>query len=105
MKNPSRISPREAYAAYIMGTVLVDVREPKDSTVKYPGVNNLVAMPFQELSQRYNELPANRPMIVMSNVGAKGREAAAFLMEHGYNEVSVMDGGLRAWEEEGLPIK
>lgn len=105
MNNISRISPREAYAAYIMGSVLVDVRDAKEVAAKSAEVNHLVSLPFAELDRRYTELPVNRPVVVISAAGIKSREAAKFLAEKGYTSVSSLDGGLEAWEEEGLPIR
>jgi len=101
----SRISPREAYAAYIMGSVLVDVRDQKEVEAKSVSVNNLITLPLSELDQRYGELPTNRPVVVMSGAGIKSRQAAQFLSEKGYTKVSTLDGGLLAWEEEGLPVR
>jgi rhodanese-related sulfurtransferase len=98
-------TPREAYAAYILGSVLVDVRDNAGPDSKTLGVNRILKLPFNELDKRYGELPANRPVILMSRVGNKGKEAATFLLQHGYNDVAILDGGLDAWVEEGLPVK
>lgn len=96
-------TPREAYAAYILGSVLVDVRDNADSRTL--DVNRMFKLPFSELDQRYGELPDNKTVILMSRVGNKGMEAAHFLLQHGYQDVAILDGGLDAWAEEGLPIK
>jgi rhodanese-related sulfurtransferase len=98
-------TPREAYAAYILGSVLVDVRDNAGPDSKTLGVNRILSLPFSELDKRYGELPSNKPVILMSRVGNKGKEAATFLVQHGYNDVAIMDGGLDAWVEEGLPVK
>lgn len=98
-------TPREAYAAYILGSVLVDVRDNAGPDSKTLGVNRILRLPFSELDKRFGELPSNKPVILMSRVGNKGKEAATFLVQHGYNDVAIMDGGLDAWVEEGLPVK
>ena len=98
-------TPREAYAAYILGGVLVDVRDNAGPDTKTLDVNRMLKMPFSELDQRYGELPSNKPVILMSRVGNKGKEAAKFLLQHGYNDVAILDGGLDAWVEEGLPVR
>ncbi len=98
-------TPREAYAAYILGSVLVDVRDNADPQSRTIDVSRMFKLPFSELDQRYEELPANKPVILMSRVGNKGMEAAYFLVQHGYEDVAIVDGGLDAWAEEGLPIK
>lgn len=105
MKRLQQVSPREAYAAYMLDTVLVDVRETNDQNKKRADLNNLVSLPLSELSQRYSEVPANKPVVFISKIGKKGREAAQFMVQHGYDNVAILDGGLKAWEEEGLPVR
>ena len=105
MGTVKQFSPREAYAAYVLGSsILVDVRE-NAANKKTIDVKQLVRLPFGELDQRFGELPANRTVVLVSNIGIKGKQAAKFLLEHGYSDVATLDGGLSAWEEEGLPVK
>lgn len=105
MTKPVRISAREAYAAYIRGHVLVDVREPGDTSSKTVDINHLVSLPISELDERFGELPTNRPIVLVSRVGNRSNDAAQFLLEHGYSDVAVVDGGLTEWENEGLPVR
>jgi rhodanese-related sulfurtransferase len=105
MKTLKNFSPREAYAAYVLGSVLVDVRDDKPTDAKTADVKRMVTLPFSELDQRFGELPANRPVVLLSRIGIKGKQAAKFLLEKGYQDVATVDGGLTAWEEEGLPVR
>jgi len=105
MATLKNFSPREAYAAYMRGSILVDVRDSKSIKVKNPDVNQMVKLPFSELYQRFGELPANRPVVLVSGIGNKGKEAAKFLLAQGYEDVAIMTGGMRAWEYEGLPVR
>ena len=99
------ITPRDAYAAYVMGSTLVDVRTTAEIENKAIALKNLKKIPFEELSQRVNEIPSNRQVVLFSRVGVKGKEAAKILAKHGYENVAMVDGGITAWEEYGLPIK
>lgn len=99
------ISPRDAYAAYIMGSTLVDVRTTKEIESKAINLKNLKNIPFEELEKRVSEIPANRPVIFFSRVGVKGKEAAKILAKQGFEQVAMVDGGVTAWEEFGLPVK
>lgn len=105
MQHIQKVSPREAYAAYMLGTVLVDVRAPQDVAHKSIDVKRFMNLPFEELSQRFDEIPGNKPVVFLSRIGLKSDEAARFMQDHGYENVAVMDGGLNAWEAEGLPIR
>lgn len=99
------LSPREAYAAYITGSVIVDVSETPEAPKKYVDLKQLIRIPFAELDQRFGELPKNRQVVFVSRIGIKSKEAARFLAAKGYSNVATVDGGLSAWEEEGLPVK
>ena len=98
------VTPREAYAAYMLGSVLVDVRETEEAR-RRPDLRQLRSIPVSELNARYNELPSDRPVVLLSKVGNKSTDAARFLLTHGFGDVSVVDGGLQAWAEEGMPVK
>ena len=100
-----RISAREAYAAYVRGHVLVDVRETDEATEKTVDINHLVSMPVSELDQRLDELPTNRPLVLVSRVGSSSNTAAQFLLQNGYSDVAIVEGGMKEWEMEGLPIR
>lgn len=99
------LSPREAWAAYIKGAgILVDVRE-RDEANTSVDVKQLYKVPFSELEQRLSELPTNRTVVFLSRVGNKSTDAARLLLKKGFSDVAVMEGGLTAWESEGLPVK
>jgi rhodanese-related sulfurtransferase len=99
------LSPREAYAAYMLGSVLVDVRDKASAKAKDADVRQILKMPFSELFQRYGELPPNRPVVIVSGKGNKSMEAAKFLLNNGYSDVAVLEGGMAAWEQEGFPVR
>ncbi len=99
-----RISAREAYAEYILGGVLVDVRNTEESLHKSLAVKELYRVPLSELGDRLTEIPTNRTVILLSRYGNTGRDAAYFLAEHGYEHVALVEGGFSAWESEGLPV-
>jgi rhodanese-related sulfurtransferase len=98
------ISPREAYAAYMLGSVLVDVRTSSETEKKAINLKSLKKIPFEELEQRVAELPANRKVVFFSRLGVKGQEAAKILSKYGFEDVAMVDGGFTAWEEAGLPV-
>jgi rhodanese-related sulfurtransferase len=99
------VSPREAYASYLLGSVLVDVRTKTEiETTKIP-LNHLMTIPMEELESRISELPADRRIIFFSRVGVKGEVAARLTAARGYQQVALVDGGVTAWEQEGLPIQ
>lgn len=105
MMELKHFSPREAYAAYMLGGVVVDVREPEAVAAKTVDINHLVTLPMSEFTNRFGELPHNRPLVLVSRVGNASSTAAKILLENGYSDVAIVDGGLAAWEDEGLPVR
>jgi rhodanese-related sulfurtransferase len=105
MNEPYPMSPREAYAAYMLGGVFLDVRENEVYLKNTPDIKRMVRVPFSELETRYSELPVNQPILIFSGVGVKSNDAARFLRSRGYDNVHTIDGGVIAWQEEGLPVR
>jgi rhodanese-related sulfurtransferase len=101
-----QILPREAHARVAEGgpatPLIVDVRNPDEfARVRVPGS---VLIPLPVFVQRYNELPADRPLLVLCQSGSRSGSATAFLLRSGYPEVANIVGGIVAWYHAGLPV-
>ncbi|MFP4172948.1 MAG: rhodanese-like domain-containing protein [Candidatus Hydrogenedentota bacterium] len=79
--------------------VLVDVRtEPE-----YAGALGTIAgaelIPLDELEDRLDELEAHRgrEIVLVCRTQNRSRAAAALLRPHGFRNLAVMDGGMKAW--------
>ena len=90
--------------------VAIDVRQVDewdhghiDGSVHTPrGLLEFVADPT---SPRHKaELDPTRRTIVVCASGARAALAASTLKSMGYDDVAVLDGGLKAWIEAGLPV-
>lgn len=83
------------------GATLVDVRDWPDWNAGHtPEARHI---PFGELAQHLDELPEQRPVIVVSRSGRRAKNAAAYLAGQGY-DASNITGGMRAWARAGLPL-
>ncbi|WP_427017276.1 rhodanese-like domain-containing protein [Pseudarthrobacter sp. P1] len=75
--------------------VVLDVRNPGEREAgSIPGS---VHIPLAELSGRFAELPADRPVIVHCASGWRSSVAASLLARHGFTDVSDVGGGYNAW--------
>jgi glyoxylase-like metal-dependent hydrolase (beta-lactamase superfamily II)/rhodanese-related sulfurtransferase len=87
-----------------LGVVLLDVRE-KDAFAEghIPGAQHL---PRGQLELRVNkELPdPTRRILVCCEFGQISTLAAATLRELGFAQAAALDGGMKAWRENGLPL-
>ncbi|WP_394673329.1 rhodanese-like domain-containing protein [Limnobacter sp.] len=86
--------------------VLVDIRD--DDFVKNSGVvPNSKRIAIKDLKEKAGTLAKTKetPLIVLCQTGARSGAAATVLKTAGYTDVFVLDGGLNAWKEAGLPVK
>lgn len=87
------------------GALLVDVRE-KDEVVELAfDVPNIINIPLSEFEERFSELPKNKEIVMVSEVGSKSLRAAGFLINHGYSKVVNMQHGLARWVQKGFLTK
>jgi rhodanese-related sulfurtransferase len=94
------ISPR---AAEGLGAPIVDVREPYE-LVEDGRVAGAVNIPLGELSARASEVPRDQPVLILCRSGARSGMAADALRASGYDAYNI-DGGILAWERDGLPVE
>ena len=66
-----------------------------------PGAPNV---PLGHLTDRLRELPADRPIVVQCQAGARSSIAASVLLARGVTNVVNMTGGFAAWQQAGLPV-
>ena len=55
------------------------------------------------LKDRFNEVPTDRPVVVICGSGYRGSIDASFLKSKGYDNVSNVLGGMTAWKAAELP--
>jgi rhodanese-related sulfurtransferase len=82
--------------------VVVDVRDPADFNAGH--IPNAKHIPLADIEKRASELKLDKPIIFVCQTGTKAGKAASTLRKTGRENVFVLDAGLRAWKEAGLPI-
>ena len=92
--------------------VLVDLREPGEreqvgiiaGAVHVPrGVLEFSADPASPAHR--SELMPERRVILHCASGGRSALAAVLLRDMGYRDVAHLDGGMAAWERDGMPIE
>jgi rhodanese-related sulfurtransferase len=82
--------------------LLIDVREPDEfAQVRAPGA---VLFPTSTFAARVDELPTDRPLLVVCHVGGRSAAVTNFLVHRGRTDVANVAGGMDAWERAGLPV-
>ena len=71
------------------------------------GARNLPLAALSTSSEGHKQLPSNKalPLVVVCQSGARAARAAGILQKAGYEKAVVLQGGLKAWREAGLPVE
>ena len=99
------ISPAELQArrASGKGPVVVDVRTPAEyATGHIPGAVNI---PYDQVAERIGEVEAPHGVALYCMVGPRARKGEEALLASGYASVFHIEGGLAAWQADGLPVE
>ena len=75
------------------GALLVDVRERAEVAQAAFDVPGVLLLPLSEFEQRFAELPRDRELVLVCQVGERSLKATYFLMYQGYTRVANMEGG------------
>ena len=87
------------------GALLVDVREYDEIEELSYDVQNLLHIPLSEFEERYTEIPQDKSLVMVCRSGARSLKAAYYLMNHGYQDVKNLEGGIIKWAEKSFPVK
>ncbi len=98
---PAEISVQEAYRLYQDGYFLLDVRTQEEWDAIH--VPNATLIPLDQLPNRLNELPKDRPILVICRSGNRSQVGRDILRQNGFEATSI-SGGIRAWQAAGYPI-
>ena len=77
--------------------VLVDVRNPDE--VAICEIAGSVKLPLPELPQRFQELSADKLIVLHCKMGGRSSRALQFLRSQGYQQLKNVAGGINAWAE------
>jgi rhodanese-related sulfurtransferase len=83
--------------------LVVDVREPNEFAAVR--LDDVMLLPMSSFAGRFEELPRDRPLLVMCAAGSRSAAATAHLLRNGYTDVVNVAGGITEWERSGLPVR
>ncbi len=81
--------------AMAAGAVLVDVRSRSEH--RRGSIPGSILLPVDELRDRLDEIPRDRPLVVHCAVGVRGHTATRILRQVGWDDVRNLDGGYATW--------
>jgi len=80
--------------------IVLDVREPRE--YRHSHIAEAQSVPLSTLLASSLVMAADRPLVLVCQGGRRSRRAAAVLRDLGHSEITVLQGGMQAWESAGL---
>lgn len=83
--------------------ILIDIRSAE--SYKAGHIAQARNIPEAELATKTEKIDRTKPIIVICETGRNANRSAAILRKQGFTDVTVLDGGVMAWAQAGLPTK
>ncbi len=97
----TELSPERAQGLIGEGASLIDVRNPDEHEAGHIEGDRLI--PFDRLKDEAGDLPKDEQVVLYCRGGDRSGAAVQALRASGYDAYSI-EGGILAWQEQGLPI-
>ena len=82
---------------------IIDVREEHEYCAFH--IPSSRHVPLSGFDQKFKLIDKNRPAYIHCGVGKRAEKAAEFLLSHGFKNLFVIEGGIKAWVEAGYPVE
>ncbi|PLY02272.1 MAG: hypothetical protein C0624_09055 [Desulfuromonas sp.] len=83
--------------------VLIDIRPDDVSNVRIDHPRYQV-IPLDDLITRLDEIPRDAEVAIVCQKGKRGPTAVRYLAGKGFSNISCLRGGVKGWQDAGLPI-
>ena len=102
----NEVSPQEVYNA-VYGPngnnfQIVDVRTPEEFGASHLKDAQNICVTEDDFKEKIKSLDKNKPVYVYCKKGGRSAKAAEILAEMGFTEIYDLQGGITAWDLEGL---
>ncbi len=77
---------------------LLDVREPFEFS--FCRIEGSVSIPLNQIPTRLTEIDFDKEIVVICHHGIRSQQAANFLNQVGFKDISNLSGGVDAWSLE-----
>ena len=83
--------------------LLLDVRELDEfRRVRVP---DSLFVPMSQLAVRLQDIPRDRPLLVICQSGSRSTGVTGYLLQQGWEDVGNVAGGIDGWQRMGLPVR
>ena len=78
--------------------ILLDVRT--ENEVFISSIEGSMHIPMNDIPNRMNELDKNKEIVVQCKSGKRSAKVCEYLMQHSFQDVKNLRGGIIAWSKE-----
>lgn len=97
------VNPETVAELNARGTIaVIDVRE--DWEYQEGHIPGATLIPLGSLPDRVDEIPQDKPVVLVCRSGNRSSQAYRFLTQQGFDNVHNMVGGMIAWEDARLEM-
>lgn len=82
---------------------VLDVRQPEEYKEVHVAGSTLIPLP--DLAMRLSEVPRDQTIVAICRSGNRSGVAMSMLARAGFHEVANLEGGIIAWQKQGLPVE
>ena len=102
-KGGTKISPQNLVALSNNETAfIVDLRDSEQFQNGH--ITGSMNIPFLNLSNRTNEIPQDKSVILVCEMGNVSPNAGELLKKEGFKELLILKGGINEWRIQNLPL-
>lgn len=94
----------EWVAEHLGALHVLDVRQPDELDERLGRIADAQHVPLNELKDRLDEIPRDRPVIPVCHAGMRSGQATVILRQAGFPRVANLRGGMLSWQQLGLPV-
>jgi rhodanese-related sulfurtransferase len=84
------------------GVTIIDVRSLEEYQTAH--IEGSRCIPLPQLGPRVAELDPNSPILLVCKSGKRSQMAYDQLSKLGFSHLTILQGGIDAWEKDGLPL-
>lgn len=85
------------------GRVLLDVRTPEEFDEAHLDGALLIDFYRDDFESAISELDRDQPYVIYCRSGSRSGQVRKLMADLGFTDVADVDGGILAWQAEGLP--
>ncbi|HXA48362.1 MAG TPA: rhodanese-like domain-containing protein [Burkholderiaceae bacterium] len=100
----AKVSILQATQMFNQGkTLMLDVRAEEEFAKGH--LRDAKNIPIKQLASRVGEIDKfkAKAVVVLCASGVQSSKASSLLKNAGFNDVHILDGGMTAWQTQGLP--